>query len=59
MTYDYATRHIWLDDASGEIAAGAYGLCETHAGRMTPPVTWTLMDRREKAPVLPFQRDVA
>ena len=59
MTYDYAARRIWLDDAIGETRSGGYGLCEVHAGRMTPPVTWTLVDRRERAPVLPFQRDIA
>ncbi len=59
MAYDYAARRVWLYDDPGGPPAGAYPLCELHADRLTPPQAWTLTDRREAAPPLPFRRDVA
>ena len=47
MSFAYFDRRVWLDDLAGPIHPGAgYAMCETHAGRMTPPVGWTLIDRR-------------
>jgi len=48
MAFDYDARMVWLDDLTEPVAPGAgYPLCESHAGRMTPPIGWTLIDRRE------------
>ena len=53
MSFNYDARMVWLDDLTAPVAPGAqYALCESHAGRLTPPVGWTLVDRRE--PVRPL-----
>ncbi len=48
MAFDYSSRTVWLEDLieSTELSGG-YAMCEFHAGRLTPPVGWTLVDRRE------------
>ncbi len=47
MTFRYSDRAVWLleldkrpDDGDG------YSLCTSHADRLTPPLGWTLTDRR-------------
>jgi len=53
MSYDYADRRVWLDDITKPVVPGlGYPLCEGHAQRLTPPVGWTLEDRRR--PVRPL-----
>jgi hypothetical protein len=53
MAYDYADRRVWLDDLTKPVEPGlGYPLCEAHAQRLTPPVGWTLEDRRR--PVRPL-----
>ena len=53
MSFNYEARMVWLEDLTGPVSPGAeYALCETHAERLTPPVGWTLVDRR--APVRPL-----
>lgn len=53
MAFNYGDRTIWLDDLREPTIPGAgYAMCEDHAGRMTPPVGWTLIDRRQ--PVRPL-----
>jgi len=53
MSFLYGDRTIWLDDLSRPVVPGAgYAMCEDHAGRLTPPVGWTLVDRRR--PVRPL-----
>jgi len=53
MTFDYEGRMVWLADLVAPVEAGdGYAMCEAHAGRLTPPVGWTLVDRR--APVRPL-----
>lgn len=48
MAFAYDDRTIWLDDLSEPTVPGAgYAMCEDHAGRLTPPVGWTLIDRRQ------------
>ena len=48
MAFDYQARTVWLDDLVVPIeTGGGYAMCETHAGRLTPPVGWTLVDRRD------------
>ncbi len=47
MSYHYGDSHIWLDDLVDPVDVGrGFAMCESHAGRMTPPVGWTLVDRR-------------
>ena len=47
MSFLYLDRTVWLDDLTESVEPGvAYPMCEDHAGRMTPPVGWTLVDRR-------------
>lgn len=53
MTFDYEGRTVWLADLVVSVEPGTgYAMCEAHAGRLTPPVGWTLVDRR--APVRPL-----
>lgn len=53
MAFHYGGQTIWLDDLREPAIPGAgYAMCEEHAGRMTPPLGWTLIDRR--MPVRPL-----
>ena len=53
MSFYYDGQTVWLDDLVGPVVPGAqYALCEAHAERMSPPVGWTLVDRRR--PVRPL-----
>lgn len=47
MTFDYSDRAVWLEefDEFPEDLIG-YPLCTDHADRLTPPLGWTLTDRR-------------
>lgn len=50
MSYDYGERAIWLDDIQEGMPPGAgYLMCGQHSDRMTPPLGWTLTDRRTAA----------
>lgn len=46
MTFDYAAGEVWLDDVVDQAERHGYLLCADHADRMTPPLGWTLTDRR-------------
>ena len=47
MTYDYASRTVWLDHPGDEPdPAAAWGLCVTHADTLRVPVGWAIDDRR-------------
>jgi len=47
MSYDYNERQIWIEDLEEPIVPGTgYPMCDGHAGRLTPPVGWTLSDLR-------------
>ena len=49
MSFSYGEAAARLDDITGSVERGsAYPLCEDHAERFTPPVGWTLVDRRER-----------
>ena len=53
MSFDYDGAMVWLDDLTEITTPGAqYAMCEGHAGRLTPPGGWTLVDKR--APVRPL-----
>lgn len=45
LTYDYASRTVWLDHL-GDSAEGSWGMCAAHAAGLTVPVGWALSDRR-------------
>lgn len=46
LTYHYARSQVWLDDLSPERDPHAYDLCGRHAGRLTAPQGWQVLDRR-------------
>jgi hypothetical protein len=48
MSFLYVDATVWLDDIAGtEDPGSAYPMCGDHAEAFTPPVGWTLVDRRE------------
>jgi len=49
MSYDYASRTVWLDDLHPEVDPNDYDLCPTHADRLGMPQGWTCTDRRVTA----------
>jgi hypothetical protein len=47
MSFDYGGRVVWLDDIVEPIPVGTgWPMCDAHADRLTPPMGWTLVDRR-------------
>ncbi|HEU4318595.1 MAG TPA: DUF3499 family protein [Acidimicrobiia bacterium] len=46
MTFDYTDGAVWMDDVVEPIDAFGYLFCSDHGDRMTPPLGWTLTDRR-------------
>ncbi len=47
MTFNYEERTVWLDELESDPRrAGGYALCTEHADRLSPPLGWTLTDRR-------------
>jgi len=50
MAYSYPDRLIWLEDLLRADIPG-YAMCAQHAGRLTPPLGWTLTDRRTVTPL--------
>lgn len=47
MTFDYDDQAVWLLEFEAAPEAGrGYSMCTSHADRMTPPLGWTLTDRR-------------
>lgn len=47
MTFDYDARSVWIEELDGSPELGrTYALCHTHADRLSPPLGWTLTDRR-------------
>ena len=58
LTYDYATRTVWLRELGGpEEAAHHSDLCLPHADRLRVPMGWALDDRR--TPVIPLRPPMA
>lgn len=49
MAYSYADRLIWLEDLVAD--RPGYAMCASHAGRLTPPLGWTLTDHRSVVPL--------
>jgi len=46
MSYDYASRTVWLDDLASETDPNSYDLCPAHADRQGVPLGWNRTDRR-------------
>lgn len=47
MTFDYSDRAVWLEELEADPTdVGGYAFCTDHADRMSPPLGWTLTDRR-------------
>jgi hypothetical protein len=46
MSFAYTESLVWLDDLLDAVEPYGYPLCADHADRMTPPLGWTLTDRR-------------
>lgn len=57
MSFDYAARAVWLEDLDATRDGPGHPLCVDHADRLTPPMGWTLTDRRSVTPLFAF--DVA
>ncbi len=57
MTYEYASRTVWVDSPGEEADPSAWGLCATHADRLTVPVGWARNDRR--TPIIPLRPSIA
>ena len=49
MSYDYASRTVWLDDLHDDVDPNNYDLCPTHADRLGMPQGWSCTDRRVTA----------
>lgn len=60
MTFDYEARAVWLGEFDAEPGmGGGYALCTPHADRMTPPMGWTLTDRRNVTRLFATRDDAA
>lgn len=47
MTFNYIDRAVWLEELLPDGSEGrGYAFCIEHADRLTPPLGWTLTDRR-------------
>jgi hypothetical protein len=51
LTYQYGRAQVWLDALSVDRDPHGYDLCAAHAGRLSVPVGWHLLDRREASAV--------
>jgi len=60
MSFAYGEAVVWLDEIVAPVVPGsAYPMCEGHAERFTPPVGWTLVDRRRQVRPLFASLEVA
>lgn len=61
MTFDYPEQSVWLEELEPAEAEGrGYIMCTEHADRLTPPLGWTLTDRRNVARLFtPTESEVA
>lgn len=46
LSYEYASRTVWLDELHPEAHPANHDLCDRHADRLRPPNGWELVDRR-------------
>lgn len=60
MAFHYGDRKVWLDEITEPVIPGAgYAMCQAHADGLTPPVGWTLIDRRRSSRPLFVSLEVA
>ena len=57
MTYEYASRTVWVDSPGEDADPSVWCLCATHADRLTVPVGWACNDRR--TPIIPLRPSIA
>jgi len=46
LTYQYSRAQVWLDELTAERDPHGYDMCPTHAGRLSAPQGWRVLDRR-------------
>lgn len=46
LSFDYASRQVWLDDLAVVDSPANHDLCRRHGDRTQPPKGWALRDRR-------------
>ncbi len=46
LLFDYAGRHVVLDELAAAADPNLLELCATHAERFRPPQGWSMEDRR-------------
>jgi hypothetical protein len=46
----YEEREVLVGDLTAEADPNLVDLCADHAGRLTPPIGWTLSDTRTAVP---------
>ena len=59
MTFDYDERSVWLFELDSPGDHPGYALCTSHADRLTPPLGWTLTDRRNVTKLFATREDEA
>lgn len=60
LSYDYRERSVWLGSLSDEPHPMLHDLCDDHAGSLSVPRGWTLLDRRPGSiGALPFRRTMS
>jgi hypothetical protein len=58
MTYDYASRTVWLHSPGDEPdPTAAWGLCVRHSDHMRVPMGWALQDSR--TPIIQLRPQIA
>jgi hypothetical protein len=57
LSYQYATRTVWLDNLDEEPDPAGMDLCARHAERLSVPVGWALDDRR--TPIIQLRPSIA
>jgi Protein of unknown function (DUF3499) len=46
LTYQYSRSQVWLDELTDERDPHGYDMCPAHAGRLSAPQGWHVLDRR-------------
>jgi hypothetical protein len=46
LSLRYEAREVLIEPVGSDPAPGVVELCREHAGRMTPPMGWSVRDRR-------------
>lgn len=50
LSFDYATRRVWLHDLPEPPDPASYDLCSAHMDRFRPPRGWEIEDHRHPDP---------